>query len=84
LSHIDQKASLIKQTLKEHRVPICEQAERLFNICSYLNWLAHIDLREEYHYIRESGYPEGKAYSHGGFENCRLAERDLRSILVLC
>ncbi len=52
LSHIDDKGVTILNIWARKKAPLFEQAELLFNIFSYLNWLAHIDLRE-YRYVSE-------------------------------
>ena len=46
LAHIDSKCDVIVKAQQEQRWLIFEQAELLFNVFSFLNWLAHIDLRE--------------------------------------
>jgi hypothetical protein len=45
LHHIDTKRDSILDFEKEGRFNIFERAELLFNIFSFTNWLAHIDLR---------------------------------------
>ncbi len=49
LNHIDNKKKTITDSYKIDRVLFFEQGELLFNVFSYLNWLAHIDLRKPKH-----------------------------------
>jgi hypothetical protein len=49
LHHIDAKKDAVLDLQKKSRAPIFEQAELLFNIFSFTNWLAHIDLRNAKH-----------------------------------
>lgn len=49
LHHVDEKKGIILDLQQKKRVPLFEQAELLFHIFSYLNWLAHIDLRNAKH-----------------------------------
>jgi hypothetical protein len=49
LAHIDSKCDVITKAQQDRRGWMFEQGELLFNVFSYLNWLAHVDLREPRH-----------------------------------
>jgi hypothetical protein len=59
LVHIDKRTQEILDTYAEKRVPLFETGELLFDVFSYLNWLAHVHFREE-KYVRESDHPRGQ------------------------
>ena len=59
LAHIDKRAQEIVDAYSAQRMPLFEIGELLFNVCSYLNWLAHIHFRED-RYVPERDHPKGK------------------------
>ncbi len=47
LNHIHEKKETNINLQKQSRIPYLEEAELLFNMFVFFNWLAHIDLRKE-------------------------------------
>lgn len=48
LAHMEKKKELIQQLYGEGRVPTLEEAEMLFHVFTFINWLAHIDLKKDH------------------------------------
>ena len=59
LSHIDRRTKEILDMNASDRVAVFETGELLFNVFSYLNWLAHIHFREAHH-VKEDKHPNNK------------------------
>jgi len=54
LAHIDRRVQEIVDSSKVEGYPLFEIGELLFNVFSYLNWLARVHLREE-NYVKGKG-----------------------------
>lgn len=59
LNHIDRRTKEILDVYDSDRIPVFETGELLFNVFSYLNWLAHVHFREADH-VKEDKHPKGK------------------------
>lgn len=59
LAHVDRRTQeILGIYANEERIPIFEMGDLLFNVFSYLNWLAHVHYRQD-RYVPEDSHPRG-------------------------